>query len=81
MKIYKIQQGLRTKFDYSRVKFKKTFQHNLKRGIDLKNTTEYIKKDGFYYKLLFISGNYDRSLGGRYFEEVILVPVKQNRNN
>ena len=36
MKIYKIQQGLRTKFDYYRVKFKKTFQHNLKRGIDLK---------------------------------------------
>ena len=73
--ILNINNGLKNKFNPSVVKFKKTFKQAEKLGIDLNNTTEYIKRDGFYWKISFTCGNYSKSLGGRYFEGINLLPV------
>lgn len=64
------QNGLRTQFDASQIKFKKTFKKAKKLGIELNKTTEFIKKDGIIWKIHFIKGNYK----GRYWEEIYLIP-------
>ncbi len=77
MNFLKIQTGLRTKFNSNEVKFKKTFKDAQKLGVDLNNTTEIIKKDGLYQMVLFTSGTYSKSLGGRYWERISLIPLKK----
>jgi hypothetical protein len=69
-------EGLKTNFDVTQVKFKKTFLDAKKLGIDLNSTTNYIKRDGFVWKVSFISGNYtgNHSSKGRYFESIQLIP-------
>ena len=69
-------EGLKTKFDASQVRFKKTFKQAERLGINLNNTTQFIKKDGFIWKISFISGKYEgnHSAKGRYFESVQLLP-------
>lgn len=66
--------GLKTKFDASQVKFKKTFKQAEKLGVDLNNTNQYFKKDGIVWKVSFVSGNYSKKLGGKYFESIQLHP-------
>lgn len=73
--ILNANKGLKTKFDPSVVKFKKTFKIALKMGVDLNNTNEYFKKDGFVWKVSFVSGHHSKSLGGRYFEVISLIPT------
>jgi len=70
--------GLKTKFDASKVKFKKTFANAKKLGVDLNDTMVFIKKDGFVWKVSFVTGNYSRT--GRYFESVQLLPYIRLRN-
>lgn len=81
MKILEIQNGLKTKFDTSNIKFKKTIKDFKKKyKIDANNTNQYIKKDGYYWKIYFISGYYSKKLGGRYFEEINMYPVYKALN-
>lgn len=75
--ILTIQNGLRTKFDASQVKFKKTFAKAKKHGIDLNDTTLFIKKDAFYYKVSFVSGVYKST--GKYWEDLILLPFLKSK--
>ena len=72
-----IQTGLKTKFNSNEVKFQKTFKEAQKLGINLNNTTEIIKKDGLYQLVSFTSGTYSKKLGGRYWERISLIPLKE----
>lgn len=57
-------------------KFKKTEQAFKKAyGFSLLGAPMIIKKDGFIYKLSFISGKHKASLGGRYFEDATYLPM------
>lgn len=66
--------GLKTKFDASVVRFKKTFKEAEKLGVDLNNTTQYFKRDGIVWKVSFVSGRLPKRLGGKYFEMIQLYP-------
>jgi hypothetical protein len=66
--------GLKTKFDARQVRFKKTFAAAKKSGVDLNNTTAFIKRDGFVWKVSVVSGRYSKKLGGHYFEVFSLIP-------
>ena len=65
--------GLKRKFDASKVKFKSTFNRAKKLGVDLNNTTEWIKKDNTIYKISFSS--YKSKVTGRYTEVLDLFPM------
>lgn len=77
MKILNIQNGLRTKFNASNIRFKKTFKEAEKLGVDLNDATEVVKKDGQYQKVVFVSGFRSKHLGGRYCEKIYLLPIMQ----
>ena len=72
-KFLNANKGLKTKFDASKVKFKSTFNRAKKLGVDLNNTTEWIKKDNTIYKISFIS--YKSKVTGRYTEVLDLLPM------
>jgi hypothetical protein len=66
--------GLKTKFDASKIRFKKTFVAAKKVGVDLKNTNTFFKKDGYVWKVSVVSGRHSKELGGHYFESFSLLP-------
>lgn len=72
--ILSANNGLKTKFDASNIKFKKTLQAAKKEGIDLNNTTQFIKRGGHVYKISVICAHYSKHLGGRYYESFSLIP-------
>jgi DNA replicative helicase MCM subunit Mcm2 (Cdc46/Mcm family) len=66
--------GLKTKFDASQIRFSKTFADAKKAGVDLNNTNIFFKKDGFVWKVSVVSGRHSKKLGGHYFESFSLLP-------
>lgn len=70
--IKNINDGLKTKLDVSKLKFKSTFAKAKKLGIDLENTTKFFKKDGWVYLVSVNAFRYE--CDGRYRETVNVHP-------
>lgn len=68
--ILKANNGLKTKFDTSSIKFKNTFAKAKKLGVDLNNTTKMFKKNG----TIFLVSVTQYSHKGRNYESVNVFP-------
>lgn len=69
--ILKADLALRTKFDATKVLYKKTFLVAKKKGINLLNTNEAIKLNGFVFKISYVKFTHK----GKIYESIDLIPL------
>ncbi len=74
----RVAQGLKKKL-VAPARFKKTHKRAKALGIDLNNSMLYVKRGNTYYRILFTRGRYPSHLGGRYYENIDLIPVLINK--